>query len=65
MSGNNTPILIAQLVPELVNIPDNRPEQLRGALEGLLTPSLGAGAARAGRFITRVMGVTTQLSSER
>ena len=39
--------MIIQLVSVLRNQPSDRPEQLRGALEGLLTSELGAPVAKA------------------
>jgi hypothetical protein len=44
---SQTPPSTVQLVSVLRNQPADRPEQLRGALEGVLTPGLGASAAKS------------------
>jgi hypothetical protein len=43
---SNTPPMVLQLVSILRNQPPDRPEQLRGALEAVLTPELGAPIAK-------------------
>jgi hypothetical protein len=44
---SQTPPSVAQLVSVLRTQPVDRPEQLRGALEGLLTHELGASVAKS------------------
>ncbi len=43
---SNTPPMVLQLVSSLRNQPPDRPEQLHGALEAVLTPELGAPIAK-------------------